>query len=113
MVRAEVKAAVMAKLETAVDQAVAKGERAERLTLNDIEEMVLSVRAELSEALTEVLVQQAREPAVPGPSCSGCGQAMHSKGKKRRYVRTRTGEVQVERDYYYCDGCQRGFFPPR
>jgi len=109
---AEVKAAVMAKVEEAVDKALAKGEQAGRLTLNDIEEVVLRVRAELSEALTEVLVQHAKEPAVPGPSCSGCGREMHYKGKKRRYVRTRTGEVQLERAYYYCDSCQRGFFPP-
>ena len=112
MGRAEIKAAVMRKVEEAVEKALAKGEQAGQLSLNDIEEMVLSVGSELSGELTEVLVQQAKEPAVPGPSCSSCGREMHYNGKKRRYVRTRTGEVQLERAYYYCAGCQRGFFPP-
>jgi hypothetical protein len=25
---------------------------------------------------------------------------------------TLRGEVEVERDYYYCDTCKRGYFPP-
>jgi len=110
--RAEIKAAIMAKIEGLVDQTLEEGERAKRLTINDIEDIVLDVRAELSEQLTEVLVQAGSEAAVPEPACSECGQEMHYKGLKRRYVRMRTGEVQIERAYYYCEGCQRGFFPP-
>ena len=33
------------------------------------------------------------------------------KGKRTKWVVTRAGEVQVARDYYYCEGCRRGFFP--
>ena len=107
---AEIKAKVMAKVEAAVDKGL--GQQAGRLTISDIEALVLDVRQELSEQLTEVLVQPGSEPAVPGPVCSGCGQEMHYKGLKRRYVRTRMGDVQLERAYYYCPRCQRGFFPP-
>jgi hypothetical protein len=110
--RTEIKAEVMAKVEVAVDKGLGQGEQAERLTISDIEELVLHVRQELSEQLTEVLLQPGSEPAVPGPNCSGCGQEMQYKGLKHRYVRTRTGDVQLERAYYYCPGCQRGFFPP-
>jgi hypothetical protein len=31
---------------------------------------------------------------------------------KRKYVVTETGEVEVERAYYYCETCKRGIFPP-
>jgi len=109
---AEIKAVIMAKIDGLVDQTLEEGEGAKRLTKNDIEDIVLDVRAELSEQLTEVLVQAGSEAAVPGLACSECGQEMHYKGLKRRYVRTRTGEVQIERAYYYCEGCQRGFFLP-
>ena len=112
METSEEKARVMAKMEAAVDRALAKGEQGGNLTLSEIEELVLSVGAELSEALTEELVEGRSEELVPGPLCSGCGKEMHYKGKKRRYIRTRTGDIRLERAYYYCEDCQRGFFPP-
>ncbi len=44
--------------------------------------------------------------------CEACGGQVQNKGKKRREVLHREGTVQLERNYYYCPSCQRGFFPP-
>ena len=109
---AEIKAAVMAKVEAAIDQGLKAGGQAGKLTIDDIEDIVIQVRDELSEELTSLWVQPGSEPAVPGPLCSACGKEMHYKGQKRRYIRTRTGEVQLERAYYHCPSCGQGFFPP-
>ena len=109
---AELKAQVMAELEAVVEAALGKAEQTTGLTLTDIEAIVLKARGEVGEQLTKVLVEQESGLDVPGPRCAECGQEMHLKGRKPRYVRTRTGTVQVERAYYYCDRCRSGLFPP-
>jgi hypothetical protein len=109
---AEIKAAIMAEVEAAIDKGLQQRKQASDLTIDDIEALVLQVQGKLGEQLTGMWMEAGREPAVPGPKCSVCGQEMHYKGQKRRYIRTRTGEVQLERAYYYCEGCERGFFPP-
>jgi hypothetical protein len=57
--------------------------------------------------------QQAHHPTGAAPRCPECGQVMHIKGEKTRYVRTRSGEAQMERSYYYGATCRRGACPPR
>lgn len=44
--------------------------------------------------------------------CPECGGRLENKGKKKKVVLHREGEVRVERDYYYCPVCQHGVFPP-
>ncbi len=44
--------------------------------------------------------------------CVECGGALQNKGKKKREVLHREGRVKLERNYYYCPDCERGFFPP-
>ena len=46
------------------------------------------------------------------PHCPECEGPLQNKGKKRREIVHREGQVQVERNYYYCPTCKRGFFPP-
>jgi hypothetical protein len=103
----------MAQIERVIDKALAAAEQSEQLTMTQIEEVALAARAEIGKQLTTVLVEPARQQAVPGPSCPDCGQEMEYKGQKRHYVRTRSGEIAVERGYYYCRECHSGIFPPR
>ena len=110
--RVETKARLMAQLEASIDKALERGDKAEGLTITDIEEIALQARAEVGEQVTAVLVERSHGPSVPGPRCSQCGHEMAYKGNKRRYVRTRSGDVQVERAYYYCGVCRHGTFPP-
>ena len=102
----------MAKLEAMVDKALAERASGERLTLSTIEDIVMAAREDISEQLTEVLVEAGSGQQVPGACCPACGQEMQYKGQKQRYVRTRTGDIVVERAYYYCAGCHQGLFPP-
>ncbi len=67
---------------------------------------------EVNELLTHGLVaQQEYHRQAEQPICAQCGQRLQAKGKKRHYIRTRSGEVEVERSYYYCSKCQQGVFP--
>ena len=109
---AELKAKLMAEMEVVLDKALKEAEQEEKLTLTGIEDIALQARAAMGRGLTRALIEQLNESEVPGPKCSDCGSEMHYKGRKRRYVRTRSGEVVLERAYYHCPGCGRGLFPP-
>ena len=81
--------------------------------LTQIEDMVLKLRKQLGQRMTELVVedQEAVRP-VPGPICPECGQEMRYKDMKRKTIGTRSGEVSLERAYYYCERCRSGLFPP-
>lgn len=109
--RERLKAKIMAQVEALVDQALAQGET--NLTLTQIEDVALAVRSGVGQELTQrLLEQQASSPAPALPTCPDCGQRMHPKGKKTRYLRTRSGDARMQRPYYYCAACRRGHFPP-
>ncbi len=104
------KVQLMAQAEAAIDELLAarKGEN----TLSEIENLVEAAGQTIQRQLTDTLLRLESQPSGPGPVCEQCGLEMHYKGQKQRQVVTKTGEVEVERAYYYCNGCQRGYFPP-
>lgn len=106
------KSNIMGQVEELVEQALAQGERP--LTLTQIEELALAARGVLSQAMTHgLLEQQTRTIAPELPVCPGCQRRMQPKGKKQRYLRTRSGDVALQRPYFYCPHCRSGYFPPR
>jgi tRNA(Ile2) C34 agmatinyltransferase TiaS len=80
--------------------------------LTQIEEIVLELREELGKEFAASLVssQEKVEPVVE--RCGTCGQEMRNKGRKRKVVESRVGEIDLERGYYYCPECGAGIFPP-
>ena len=107
----EIKAQLMAEAEAAIDKLMAQRREQTTLTLTEIEDMALGFRQELGEKATQALAESVQSERVPGPSCPICGKEMHNKGRKRRHVVTRSGEIKLERTYYYCEHCKQGFFP--
>ncbi len=81
-------------------------------TLTQIEEVVLELREALGlEFVSGILAGQEKGlPVVE--KCKVCGQEMRQKGRKRKAVESRVGEVVLERGYYYCEACGAGIFPP-
>jgi ribosomal protein L34E len=109
--REQLKAQLMAEVEAMIEAALARGEN--DLTLEAIEDIALVTREQVGQALTGSLIaQQAERGEAALPSCPACGQTLHPKGKKGRYLRTRSGEARIERAYFYCAACKRGLFPP-
>jgi len=109
--REQLKSKIMAQVEVLVEQALVQGEK--RLTLSQIEELALAARSRIAQELTSgLLEQQTRSTAPELPTCPICGQRMQPKGKKQRYLRTRSGDVLLHRPYFYCADCRRGYFPP-
>jgi predicted Zn-ribbon and HTH transcriptional regulator len=109
--REQFKAELVAQVEALVVEALARGE--EPLTLEEIEDIALSAQDEIAQFLTRGLIEhQAETGMVEPPLCPDCGQPMRAKGRKARYLRTRSGEIRVERAYYHCAKCGHGHFPP-
>lgn len=81
------------------------------LTMSEMEDLVGRLEIDLGESMMQELVDEAQ--TQPGGVCPDCGKGLRYKGKKPRRVVTLRGEVEVERDYYRCETCQRGYFPPR
>ena len=112
--RDQVKAKLMADAEVLIDEMLDWNDNTPAPTLTQIEDVVLSLRKRLGERVAEAVVesQGATQPALQ-VACPTCGCEMRRKGKKQTGVESRVGLVEVEREYYYCDHCKKGLFPPR
>lgn len=105
--------ALEGKAKELIDEMMAWGEKTERPSLSQMEGEILKLRQQLGEEMLRTLVEdQASQRPVPGPSCPKCGKEMQYKGDKSRQVTSRVGEVELERGYYRCSGCEESVFPP-
>jgi len=106
----ELKARIMAEAEDAINKLLAGASEKEELQLSDIERLVRATGEGVMGRFTEELVAaEAREEEEC--MCPECGQKMRHKGRKARGLVTETGEIRLERAYYYCPTCRKGFFP--
>ena len=80
------------------------------LSLSEMEDLVGEFEIDLRQTVMQELVDEAQSQAVG--ICADCGGKRRYKGKKSKRVVTLWGEVEVERDYYHCVTCKRGYFPP-
>ena len=111
--RTAIKAELMKKAETVIDELLDWHEETERPNLSQVEEKVLELRQRLSEEMAAtVIAHQAAVRPVPGPKCGCCGQEMRYKDMKEKTVTSWVGALRLERGYYYCDRCRTGLFPP-
>ena len=83
MTQAELKAALMKDMEVEIEALVQAHEPTERLTLTQIEDVVLTARQRMGQKLTERMIEmqeQARGAQIPISAITG--KRMHPKGKK-------------------------------
>jgi len=109
----QLRAELLTAAEEVIDELLEWHESSDAPTLTEIENAVLDLRKRLGERMERAVIedQEAVHP-VPGPPCPTCGREMRYKGMKRLRVAGRTGDIELERAYFYCDCCGRGLFPP-
>lgn len=111
--RKALKARLLERYAVQLDEMLDQLESKERLHLTEIEEMALKLRQEVGESITEELAVNESQKQETDVACPECQQNMRYKGRKEKWMKTRTGDMRVERPYYYCEQCGRGHFPPR
>ena len=108
----DLKARMMAEAEEAIDRLLAERGEKGQLHLSDIERLVRTAGQQVMERFTkEMVVEEAS--GAESRICPECGRKMRYKGRKKRDLVTETGDVELERAYYYCPECEKGVFPPR
>ena len=80
--------------------------------LTQMEDIVLELRAKLSQAMIESLVESQDDVQLVEMRCPKCGGVMRYKGHKGKIVESRVGEIDLSRGHYYCKECKEGIFPP-
>jgi hypothetical protein len=116
MKQAELKAKMMASAEVAIEKLLKEQEalgQERTIKLSDIEEMVVRMGQAIEAEVTQAMAAEQGQAEVKAEKCPWCGQRMHYKGQKAKQVVTVSGEVSIQRAYYYCLGCRQGYFPPR
>ena len=107
------RARLLAKATQAIDEYLEWEEQNPKPDLTQIEDIALKLRKEFGQEIAQVAIEnQAERTPAPGPRCAKCGAEMRYKGKKRTRVESRTGNLDVERGYYYCPKCKERLFPP-
>ena len=107
----KLKAQLLQKYSAQLDQMLADLDKAECLHLTEIEDAALDIRKQVSQDVTASLSQHESESVEVDVKCSECAQVARYKGKKKKWIKTRSGEIEVERGYWYCPDCRTGFFP--
>lgn len=112
-VEEELKARLMAELEGEIERVLAEVGDRRQVTLTEIERVVGEAGRRLQQRVAEQLVEEAAQAqGQERVSCPDCGGKLRYKGQKARWVATTSGEVKVERGYFYCEDCGKGIFPP-
>ena len=106
----ELKSRLLAEAEAIINEIVGQDETGQPKTLDEIEQAAQKVGQQVKASVLAGLISNASGTTTTGtdPECSG---QLKRKGKRLKWVFTQAGEVQVERDYYYCEQCKTGFFP--
>lgn len=109
--REELEKQLRAKAEKAICNMLEALPDKSNLTMSDMEDLIGQMGHEIMrETMQEVGQSEQLEPSEV--ICEDCEVQMYKRGKRKKHVVTRRGEIEVERQYYVCPGCGRGSFPP-
>lgn len=110
------RAHLRARIHQAIDEWLDKveaGMNEEKPTLEQITGEVFRLRQELTQQLTEALIDEHYQPeqAQAVDQCPECGQRLRARACVERSVETLVGRVKLKRPYFYCEGCKCGYYP--
>jgi hypothetical protein len=109
----ELEAKLMAKAQEAIRKLLAEQKPKEAIRLSDMEISVGEFGEALLQDIMQELVSDASENEGHSLTCPTCQNVMRYKGQKSKRMVTLRGEIEIKRDYYYCEQCRSGLFPPR
>lgn len=107
--RDDLKAKLLAQAEAAIDKMLSDERLSDQMTMSEIEAVVGASEADFRQRTLEEIIATQQENAK---TCPLCGSQLRNKGKRKKRVVTLRGESEIERTYYHCETCQKGYFPP-
>ncbi len=107
----ELKARLKRQADELVERVMRERKPSGKNSLEEIEELAIEAGGRFREGvLRELAAEESR--VLEAVYCDECGHRMESRGKRKREVVSRAGEVKVERPYYRCPQCGKRSFPP-
>jgi len=106
----ELKKRLQDRANEAIEKLLAQKGGRRDLSMDEMEDLVGEFELEVRQSLMQEIIADTQETHTG--LCETCGGKLRYKGKKPKRVVTLRGEVTVERDYYRCEGCGSGYFPP-
>jgi hypothetical protein len=84
-----------------------------KVTLPEVSDLVWQLRQDLTGGLTETILSHAHasEQSRKQAPCPQCERLLSARPASPRTVETMVGSVQLERPYFYCRLCRKGFYP--
>lgn len=108
--REEFKAKLLARAEATIDAMLQDERLHDKMTLSEIEQVIGGSEADFRQAALEEIIAMQH---ATDKTCPLCGGVLQNQGKRSRHVISLRGETTIERTYYQCQQCRRGYFPPR
>lgn len=106
----ELKARLLAEAEASIERMLADKRMGQQMTISEIEDVIGDLEMNFRQrVLGEVMGEQETQTL----SCPECGGKLRNKGQRTKQVVTLRGETSVKRNYYQCEACGQGIFPPR
>lgn len=106
----ELRAKLLVEAEASIEKMLSDERMSKQMTLSEIEDVIGELESDFRQGvLGEVMGEQESETK----HCSDCGGKLRNKGKQSKRLVTLRGETDIERNYYQCEVCGKGIFPPR
>ena len=108
----QIKETLMKKIGAELDALLEWKQDVNGATLVEIEDRVMKLREAIGKQTAEKLIES-EDAAYPAEmKCAKCGERGENKGLQAVQVKSRLGDLEVERTYWYCRKCREAFFPP-
>jgi hypothetical protein len=109
--KVQLKTKLLTQYSDQLDKMFESLDKPEGLHLTEIEDAALHVRQQVSQEITQSLSDHESQNRDVDVCCPNCKTRAHNKGQKSKWIKTRGGEIQVNRPYWYCLKCKTVFFP--
>jgi hypothetical protein len=106
----DLKTKLLAEAEASIEKMLSDERLSDEMTITEIEDVIGDLETDFRErVLSEVMGEQSSNVV----NCPDCGGNLRNKGKLGKRLVTLRGEVDLKRNYYQCEACGKGIFPPR
>ena len=108
--RHELEKKLKEKVEEAIRKLLSNLPDKSELTMSDMEVFIGKMGHKIMQDTMQAVAatEQVEAAAV---RCEGCRCRMQKRGKRKKQVMTRRGEIELKRQYYVCPQCGQGIFP--